>query len=37
MFEPATNTRFRDAYRRAHEERAAALAGIWRRIVPSAR
>lgn len=37
MLEPATTTRTRDAYRRAHEERAALLAGLWRRLSPSAR
>lgn len=37
MFETSTTTRTRDAYRRAHEERGAALAGFWRRIVSSAR
>lgn len=37
MIETSPNARTRDAYRRAHEERAAALAGFWRRIVPSVR
>lgn len=37
MIETTPNTRTRDAYRRAHEERAAAFAGLWRRITTSAR
>ena len=37
MIETSPDTRTRDAYRRAHAERGAALAALLRRIVPSAR
>lgn len=35
MIETSPDTRTRDAYRRAHQERGAALAGLWRRLLKS--
>jgi hypothetical protein len=37
MFESPSDRRTRDAYRRAHNVRGAALAKILRRLVPLAR
>lgn len=37
MIETSPDTRTRDAYRKAHAERGAVLAGLFRRIVSSVR
>lgn len=37
MFEAPTDTRHRDAMRRARTERAAAFAGIWQSLFPRRR